>query len=160
MKKRKNNEALGLPELYSMQFNKKIYNTRLSNYQENLGNLVKGITKDINEVSDLVIHLKKYGLQMHNISKDLAADHKQQQTAQIKENGRPAEGVYAEGLLGRVPEDVESIAELMLQDSDVNVYQQSKVVLKEEAFYIRGKKQKTAAQKEQIIRERRNNARR
>lgn len=67
MKKRANNEALGLPELYSMQFNKKIYNTRLSNYQENLGNLVKGITKDINEVSDLVIHLKKYGLQMHNM---------------------------------------------------------------------------------------------
>ena len=31
-KKRKNNEALGLPELYSMQFNKKIFNTRLSNY--------------------------------------------------------------------------------------------------------------------------------
>ena len=26
VKKRKNNEALGLPELYSMQFNKKIYN--------------------------------------------------------------------------------------------------------------------------------------
>lgn len=48
----------------------------------------------------------------------------------------------------------------MLQDSDVNVYQQSKVVLKEEAFYIRGKKQKTAAQKEQIIRERRNQAKR
>lgn len=43
----------------------------------------------------------------------------------------------------------------MLQDSDINVYQQSKVVLKEEAFVIRGKKQKTRAQKEQIIHERR-----
>jgi hypothetical protein len=38
-----------------MQFNKKIFNTRLTNYQDNLGNLVKGITKDINEVSALII---------------------------------------------------------------------------------------------------------
>jgi len=65
VKKRKNNEALGLPELYSMQFNKKIYNTRLSNYQENLGRLVKGITKDINEMSELVVGLKKYGTQIN-----------------------------------------------------------------------------------------------
>jgi hypothetical protein len=28
----------------------------------------------------------------------------------------------SEGLLGRIPEGVESIAELMLWDSDVNVY--------------------------------------
>jgi hypothetical protein len=42
-----------------------------------------------------------------------------------------------------MPDDVESLAELMLQDSDVNVYQESKVVLKEEAFTIRGKKLKT-----------------
>lgn len=42
----------------------------------------------------------------------------------------------------------------MLQDTDVNVYQEQKVVLKEEAFTIRGKKQRTQAQKEQLIRER------
>ena len=47
----------------------------------------------------------------------------------------------------------------MLWDSDVNVYQESKVVLKEEAFTIRGKKQKTKAQKDQIIYERRKQAR-
>ena len=29
----------------------------------------------------------------------------------------------SEGILGKIPEDVESIAELMLQDSDVNLYQ-------------------------------------
>jgi len=46
----------------------------------------------------------------------------------------------SEGILGRIPENVESIAELMLQDSDVNVYQESKVTLKEEAFTIRGKR--------------------
>ena len=42
----------------------------------------------------------------------------------------------------------------MLQDSDVNVYQQQKVKLREEGFTIRGKKQRTQAQKEQLIRER------
>jgi hypothetical protein len=61
--------------------------------------------------------------------------------------------------LGKIPEDVESIAELMLQDSDVNLYQQNKVILKEEAFTIRGKKLKTRAQKEQVIYERRKQAR-
>jgi len=66
--------------------------------------------------------------------------------------------MQTEGLLGKVPEGVESIAELMLQDSDINVYQQQKVTLKEEAFYIRGKKQKTAAQKQQIIKERQQTA--
>ena len=52
---------LGLPELFSMQFNRKIYNTRLSNYSENLGGMVKGITKDIEEIGGIVIHMKKYG---------------------------------------------------------------------------------------------------
>lgn len=93
VKKRLNNEALGLPELYSMQFNKKIFNTRLSNYQENLGNLVKGITKDINEVSDLVIGLNKYGLRMANISKELAEQRKQTNNAQPGEGNKPTEQV-------------------------------------------------------------------
>lgn len=39
------------------------------------------------------------------------------------------------------------------------MYQEFKVDLKEEAFFIRGKKQKTRAQKEQIINERRKQAR-
>ena len=64
-----------------------------------------------------------------------------------------------EGLLGKIPEGVESIAELMLWDSDVNVYSENRIKLKEEAFTIRGKKQKTKLQKEQIIVERRAQAR-
>ncbi len=62
---------LGLPELFSMQFNRKIYNTRLSNYAENLGGMVKGITKDIEEIGGIVIHMKKYGTYLHNCTKDL-----------------------------------------------------------------------------------------
>jgi hypothetical protein len=42
-----------------------------------------------------------------------------------------------------MPDDIDSIAELMLWDSDVNVYQENKVVFEEQAFTIRGKKQKT-----------------
>jgi len=33
----------------------------LYNYAENLGSMVKGITKDIEEIGGLVIHLSKYG---------------------------------------------------------------------------------------------------
>jgi len=68
------------------------------------------------------------------------------------------ENVDAMGILGKMPDNIESIAELMLFDSDVNVYQESKVVLKEEAFNIRGRKQKTKAQKEEIILDRKNKA--
>ena len=35
--KEENNENFNLPELYSMQFNKKLYNNRLSNHYDNLG---------------------------------------------------------------------------------------------------------------------------
>lgn len=67
--------------------------------------------------------------------------------ASIKAN-KTEQVEVSEGILGRIPENVESIAELMLQDSDVNVYQESKVTLKEEAFTIRGRKQKTQSQRQ------------
>lgn len=57
-----------------------------------------------------------------------------------------------------MPDDIESIAEVMLQDSDVNLYQEQKIVLNEEAFTIGGKKQRTQAQREQLIRERQQQA--
>ena len=62
--KKKNTEN-GMPELYSMQFKKKIFNNRLSNDPENLGNLVTGITKDINELSQLILYMEKYGNTAH-----------------------------------------------------------------------------------------------
>lgn len=80
---------------------------------------------------------------MHNVSKDIEREQREARN-QMKtggKDGKPSDlNIDQDGLLGKVPDDVESIAELMLQDSDINVYQQSKVVLKEEAFYIRGKK--------------------
>ena len=59
-----------------------------------------------------------------------------------------------EGILGSIPESVESIAELMLQDSDINVYQQRKVVLKEEKFCFGNKKQSLKAQAEDLAKRR------
>ena len=59
--KKVSNESLGLPTLYSMQFKQKIFNNRLQNDPENLGQLVTGITKDINEISQLTLSLEKYG---------------------------------------------------------------------------------------------------
>lgn len=65
------NEEYALPEIYSMQLNKKIFNNRLQNKFENLGNLVTGMSKDINEMSSLILSLEKYGSQMHNLKKDV-----------------------------------------------------------------------------------------
>lgn len=112
---------------------------------------MKGITKDINEIADITINLENYGVQVHNVAKDLKDQVQNEDTSISRKkkdgnqasNAAPEPQFETEGLLGRMPDDVESIAELMLQDSDVNVYQESKVVLKEEAFTIRGKKLKT-----------------
>ena len=59
-----------------------------------------------------------------------------------------------EGLLGRVPENAESIAELMLFDSDINVYGEANVYIPEFDFKNRvikpankGKVGKTAQKK-------------
>lgn len=43
----------------------------------------------------------------------------------------------SEGLLGRVPENTESIAELMLFDSDINVYGDANVYIPEYDFKTR-----------------------
>jgi hypothetical protein len=65
-------QEFGLPEVYSMQLDKKIYNSRLCNDFDNLGSLVKGITKDITDVSKLTLDMQKYGLNIHNVKKDFS----------------------------------------------------------------------------------------
>lgn len=67
----------------------------------------------------------------------------------------------AEGILGRIPDGIDSIADLMLQDSDINVYEgNNKIVFKEEAFTLGGIKQPTRKQIDEIsIQERIKNAR-
>jgi len=51
--------------------------------------------------------------------------------------------------LGTKPKNLKSVAELMLFDSDINVYEEANVHLQEAAeFNIRGKKSKLYTQKE------------
>lgn len=52
-------------------------------------------------------------------SSKLAQNQEKRPTAVVPANDNTFE---SEGILGRMPDDVESIAELMLQDSDVMVY--------------------------------------
>ena len=60
-----------------------------------------------------------------------------------------ADAVRQEGHLGVKPRNVKSVAELMLFDSDINVYEEQNVQLAEVAeFNIRGKKTKFYSQKE------------
>ena len=59
-----------------------------------------------------------------------------------------------EGLLGRMPEGITSVAELMVHDSDINVYEDSNVVLPESAeFNIRGRKQKVLSKQDRKVQE-------
>lgn len=58
-------------------------------------------------------------------------------------------GDRQEGILGQKPKNVTSVAELMLFDSDINVYEEQNVHLSEAVeFNIRGKKTKYFTQKE------------
>ena len=77
--KKESNENFNLPELYSMQFNKKLYNNRLSNHYDNLGALVTGITKDIKEVSDMVLSLEKYGVNFNQMADQVQSAMQMQQ---------------------------------------------------------------------------------
>jgi hypothetical protein len=70
----------------------------------------------------------------------------------------------SEGLLGRMPEGTESIAELMLFDSDINVYGESNVYIPEFDFRNRVTKNTNAqkskkSQKDNLQREQRNRVR-
>ena len=59
------------------------------------------------------------------------------------------EGGSQQGILGGVPENVSSVAELMLFDSDTNVYEDVNVIIPETMeFNIRGRKKKVLSKKE------------
>lgn len=57
-----------------------------------------------------------------------------------------------QGILGQKPESITSIAELMLQDSDTNVYEERNVELTSTAvFNIRGKEKKVLSKQEKKV---------
>lgn len=49
-----------MPELSSLRLDKKLFNNRLQNEPENLKRIISGVTKDITEVSNLILSFEKY----------------------------------------------------------------------------------------------------
>jgi len=49
-----------MPELSSITLKKKLYNTRLRNRPEDLQQIVSGATKDITDITKLLLTLNKY----------------------------------------------------------------------------------------------------
>ena len=49
-----------MPELSSITLKKKLYNTRLQNAPEDLQTIISGATKDINDVTKLLLSFHKY----------------------------------------------------------------------------------------------------
>lgn len=129
-----------MPELSSITLKKKLYNTRLRNTPQDLQQIVSGATKDITDITKLLLSLNKYHANvMSNMNSVIKSSTRTDETA----NGPQ------EGILGVKPNNVKSVAELMLFDSDINVYEEQNVHLTEAAeFNIRGKKTKYFTQKE------------
>jgi len=142
----------------------KTFNNRLKNDFDNLGSLVTGATKDIKELAKTILVMQKYGQELHGVKID--AEFKNAKMKKMKQNVEKktqdrgiVENIENEGILGKIPDNVESIAELMLFDSDVNVYQEKKVNIKQEAFNIRGVKKQTKVQRENVLQQRKARAR-
>lgn len=90
---------------------------------------MSGATKDITDVTKLLLSLSKY-----------RADVLTQMSNAINK-GKDMEGAPQAGILGQKPNNIRSVAELMLFDSDINVYEDNNVAVPEAAeFNIRGRK--------------------
>ena len=118
-----------IPELSSIRLNKKLFNNRLKNNPEDLKKLVRGAKEDIQTISRLVKTMQSYRSSFGDVRGML-----QSQKSGISSAGKDPQSSgpeISEGLLGRVPEQTESIAELMLFDSDVNVYGDSNIYIED-----------------------------
>lgn len=101
------------PQLSSINLKRKLFNNRLINDSDALKSQINGVTKDISEISHLILSLEKYRSTVSEFK------HGTQNTKVVDD---PQQQQKSEGILGKVPEATESIAELMLFDSDINVY--------------------------------------
>jgi hypothetical protein len=107
------NVEIEMPEMSSITFKKKLYNNRLRNNKEDLGNIVSGAVKDITDISKLLLSLNKYRADVMTQMNSAVNQAKKTETTQTTK----------EGILGIKPRNVKSVAELMLFDSDINVYE-------------------------------------
>jgi hypothetical protein len=107
--------------------NKKLFNNRLKNNPEDLKKLVRGAKEDIQTISRLVKTMQSYRSSFGDFRGMLQS----QRTGAASKDPQSTGPEITEGLLGRVPEQTESIAELMLFDSDVNVYGDSNIYIED-----------------------------
>lgn len=108
-----------MPELSSITLNKKLYNTRLQNKPEDLQQIISGTTKDIQDITKLLLSLNKYRAETMCVVNSALGSLGQDTPVSTNE----------EGILGQTPENIRSVAELILQDSDTNVYEERNVEL-------------------------------
>lgn len=64
-----------MPELSSLRLDKKLFNNRLQNDPENLKRIISGVTKDINEVSNLILSFEKYRSTISDFKQGLQNQH-------------------------------------------------------------------------------------
>jgi len=130
-----------------------MYCNRMTNTKGDLQNIISGATKDINDVSNLLLSFKKYRADTMKSLKEAALEGRQVQAkaaSALSANSAQAPAPRP-GILGRMPDDITSVAELMAQDSDVNVYEDSNVTIQNSAeFNIRGFKTKVLTKKEKV----------
>jgi hypothetical protein len=131
-----------LPELSSLTLKKKLYNTRLQNKPNDLQQIVSGTLKDITDITKLLLSLNKYRAETMNVINSAIGSVGQDAPASLSD----------QGILGQKPDNIMSIAELMLQDTDTNVYEERNVELPASTvFNIRGKEKKVLSKKERDI---------
>ena len=105
-------ENSDMPELYSISLNRKLYNSRMQNEKEDLQQIVSGATKDITDVTKLLLSLAKYRAETMGTINQAVNNLKNQANAQT--TPEPAGGIAQEGFLGTRPNNISSVAELML----------------------------------------------
>ena len=132
-----------MPELHSLQFQNKLYNNRLKNEPQDLQVPVAGVLKHIDEITNLLLGLSKYRADTMGAVNSALREYKKSSRATAYETGAPMPSdASQEGVLGLRPSQVTSVAELMLFDTNTNVYEDNKVNYIQESgavFNIRGR---------------------
>ena len=81
--------------------------------------IISGTTKDIQDITKLLLSLNKYRAETMSVVNSALGSLGQDTPVSTNE----------EGILGQTPENISSVAELILQDSDTNVYEERNVEL-------------------------------
>ena len=141
-----------MPELFQLKLQNKLYNTRLKNDRDDLQMIISGATKHIHDITRLLLSLSKYRADtMGAVNAAMRGFTRQDPRATRGEGAPQPSDASQEGVLGARPSQVTSVAELMLFDTNTNVYEDNKVNYIQETaavFNIRGRQKKVLSKKE------------